>query len=152
MKIRLAQDKDYAAIARLHRQTIREVNSKDYSHDLIEVWSRRTNANRFRKSADKCKRWVALQDDKIVGFCDHSLEGKFWGLYVHKDFLGRGIGSCLLKKAEKSLKKLGYKKVELLASLTAKDFYKKQGYKVIRKSFHKIDNKKISVHIMIKYL
>ena len=44
MRIRLARDEDYAAIARLHRQTIRNVNSKDYTEDQINTWSARTNA------------------------------------------------------------------------------------------------------------
>ena len=124
MRIRLARDEDYAAIARLHRQTIRNVNSKDYTEDQINTWSARTNAQRFRSNANKCKRWVAVQDNKVVGFCDHSLDGEFWGLYVHKDFIGKGIGSRLLKTAEDSLQKMGYKKVIIKATITAKDFYK----------------------------
>ena len=105
MKISLAKKEDYTAIARLHRQTIRNVNSKDYPRAQINAWSARTNAERFRNSADKCKRWVAVENDKVVGFCDHSLDGEFWGLYVQKDHLGKGIGSRLLKTAEDSLKK-----------------------------------------------
>ena len=66
MRIRLAKDEDYAAIARLHRQTIRNVNCKDYSEDQIYAWSVRTNAGRFRNSATKGKRWVAIEDGKIV--------------------------------------------------------------------------------------
>jgi ribosomal protein S18 acetylase RimI-like enzyme len=152
MKIRLAQDKDCAAIARLHRQTIRNVNSKDYSEDIIKIWSGRTHAQKFRNSANKCKRWVAVECSKIVGFCDHNLDGEFWGLYIHKDFIGKGIGSRLLKTAETSLKKLGYKKVKLEASITARDFYKKRGYKVVKRSLHPIGDKKMPVYIMTKNL
>jgi putative acetyltransferase len=150
MRIRLVQDKDYSAIARLHRQTIRNVNSKDYSEDIINAWSSRTNAERFRGSATRAKRWVAVDSDKIIGFCDHSLEGEFWGLYVHKDYIGKGVGSCLLKKAEDSLKKMSFKKVKLTATITARDFYKKHGYKVGKKIFHKVLNKKMAVYEMSK--
>lgn len=79
MKIRLVRDKDYAAIARLHRQTIRHINSADYPEDIIHVWSGRTDAKRFRDSAGKCKRWVVVQNDKIVGFCDHGFECELGG-------------------------------------------------------------------------
>lgn len=152
MRIRLARDEDYAAIARLHRQTIRNVNAKDYTEDQISAWSGRSNTERFRSNADKCKRWVAVQDDKIVGFCDHSLDGEFWGLYVHKDFIGKGIGSRLLKIAEDSLKKMGFKKVHLVATVTAKEFYKKNGYRVIKKSLHTINNQKLETFYMVKTL
>lgn len=152
MKIRLVRDKDYTAIARLHRQTIRNVNSKDYTNDQIRAWSARTNANRFRSSANKCKRWVAIEDNKVVGFCDHGLDGEFWGLYVHKDYIGKGIGSRLIKTAEDSLKKMGLKKVSLKATVTAKEFYKKQGYKVIKKDLHPVNNKKLKIFVMTKML
>ena len=152
MKIRLAKIEDCAAIARLHRQTIRYVNAKDYPKEAIRVWSGKTNARRFRNSMDRCRRWVAVDKDKIVGFCDHTLDGEFWGLYVHKDFIGKGIGSRLLKTAEDSLKKVGRKRVVIKASLTAKEFYKKRGYKVVKKSFHPVNNIKLPIYIMTKKL
>lgn len=152
MRIRLAKDEDYAAIARLHRQTIRNVNSKDYPEDMIQVWASRTSAQHLRDGAARCKRWVAIQDDKIIGFCDHSLDGEFWGLYVHKDYIGKGVGSRLLKTAEASLKKLGCKKIILKATITAKDFYKKQGYRVIKQAFHPINDKKLPIFVMSKKL
>lgn len=152
MKIRLIQDKDYAVIARLHRQTIRQVNSKDYSEDIIKVWSTRSKAERFRGNAKECKRWVAVQDDKVVGFCDHGFNGEFWGLYVHKDYIGKGIGSRLFKTAEKSIIKLGCKKITVEATVTAKNFYKKMGFKVVKKGFHRIKDKKLPIFIMSKKL
>jgi ribosomal protein S18 acetylase RimI-like enzyme len=152
MRIRLAREGDYVTIARLHRQTFRNINSKDYTKDQINAWSTRTNAQRFRNSANKCKRWVAVQDDKVVGFCDHTLDGEFWGLYVHKDFIGKGIGSRLLKVAEDSLKKMGFKKVHLEATVTAKEFYKKHGYRVMKKDLHPINNEKLEIFNMSKTL
>ncbi len=150
MKIRLARDEDYASIARLHRQTIRNVNSKDYTQEQIKMWSAKTKTKRFRDSADKCKRWVAIEDNKVVGFCDHSLNGDFWGLYVHKDYIGKGVGSKLLKRAEDSLKKLGFKKVRIEATITAKEFYKKHGYKVLKKDLH--GKEKLETFVMVKDL
>lgn|SRR3989338_5775173 len=152
MKIRFAQDKDYAAMARLHRQTIRTVNAKDYPDKTIRVWSGRTNANKFRESASICKRWVGVEDNKVIGFCDHGLEGngELWGLYIHKDYIGKGVGSRLLKVAEASLKKQGCKKVKIKATITAKEFYKKQGYKVVRKALHKMGEIKVPIYIMMK--
>jgi ribosomal protein S18 acetylase RimI-like enzyme len=119
---------------------------------MIKVWSARTNAQRFRNSSSKCKRWVAIQDNKVVGFCDHGLNGEFWGLYVHKDYISKSIGSRLLKTAEDSLQKRGFKKNTLKASITAKDFYKKCGYKVNKKSFYVINDKKLPILIMTKIL
>jgi len=150
MRIRLAQNKDFACIARLHRETIRHVNSKDYPEDVISVWSGRTKASRFRNSASKVKRWVAIDKEKIIGFCDHDFNCELGGLYIHKDFQGKGIGKKLVKKAEDSMKKLGCKKIKIMSTVTAKTFYQKNGYKVIKKSSHQIEDKKVDVFIMNK--
>lgn len=138
MKIRLANDRDCAEIARLHRVTIRHINSKDYPQNIIEAWSGRTNAKRFRDSLRKCKRWVAVEDDKIIGFVDHGNNGEFWGLYVHKDYIGKGLGSRLLKIAEDSLKKQGVKVVKIEATVTARPFYEKHGYKFVKQDLHPV--------------
>lgn len=152
MKIRLARDEDYAGIARLHRATIRNINSADYPKDIIDLWSARSKAKRFRDSANKCKRWVAIEKDKIIGFCDHGFNCELWGLYIHKDFVGKNIGSLLIKKAEESMKKQGFKKISLKSTITAKNFYKKYGYRVVKKDFHKIGDKKMLIYIMTKIL
>jgi putative acetyltransferase len=150
MIIRLAQDKDFASIARLHRETIRHVNSKDYPEDIILVWSGRTKASRYRNSASKVKRWVAVENEKVIGFCDHNFKCELDGLYIHKDFQGKGIGKKLLKKAEDSMKKIGCKIIKIISTITAKTFYQKNGYKVIKKSSHQIEDKKADVFIMSK--
>lgn len=152
VKIRLAHDKDYSGIARLHRQTIQKVNSKDYPEDIIAVWSARTKAKRFRDSADKCKRWVAVDHDKIIGFCDHNFKCELSGIYVYSNYLGRGVGSRLLAVAEKSLCKQGCKKITVKSTLTAKSFYKKNGYTIVRRGIHKIENKKVQIYILTKKL
>ena len=150
MKIRLVRDNDYAEIARLRRQTIRNVNSRDYPLEIIQGWSTRVGVKNFRESAEQCKRWVALDKDKIVGFSEHSFECEISRIYVHKDFLRKGVGSKLLKAAEASLKKQGCKDSRIESTITAKDFYERNGYKVTRKSVSKLDG--ATVYKMIKRL
>ena len=133
MAIRVARDGDYAAIARLRRQTIRHVNARDYPDDVIERWSAKESAATLRASADLYRRWVAVERGRIVGFCEHDLQGALSRLYVHKDRLRKGIGSRLLAAAEASLKTLGFAEVTLEATITARDFYAASGYKLIRR-------------------
>lgn len=152
MRIRLAQDKDYIKIVDLHRATIRNINSKDYSPDIISVWVEKSKVSLFRESASEVKRWVAEEDGKIIGFCDHNFECSIGGLYIHKDFIGKGIGKILLKKAEDSMKKLGCKNIKIKSTITAKPFYEKSGYKIVKEGIFKIKDKKLKVFHMIKKL
>jgi putative acetyltransferase len=132
MGLRLARDGDYAAIARLRRQTIRHVNAPDYPDEVIRRWSSKESAATLRASADLYRRWVAVKRGRIVGFCEHDLQGVLSRLYVHKDHLRKGIGSRLLAVAEGSLKTLGFAEITLDATTTARDFYAANGYKLVR--------------------
>ena len=113
MKIRRVRDEDYEEIARLRRQTIRNVNSKDYEEEVINNWSAKVDAQSFRESASTCKRWVATEKNKIIGFCEHNFLGEISRIYVHKNHLRKGIGSCMLKVAETSLQKQGCQEISI---------------------------------------
>jgi putative acetyltransferase len=133
VRVRLARDGDCAAIARLRRQTIRHVNARDYPADVIRRWATKENARTLRASGGDCKRWVAVDQGTIVGFCEHSFDGVLSRIYVHKDRLGAGIGSRLLAVAEASLKRVGCKRIRLESTVTAKGFYAAKGYRIVRK-------------------
>lgn len=150
MKIRLVKDTDYVEMASLQRATIRNVNSKDYPKDAIEVWLKRTNAEKYKKNEDEVKRWVAVENDKVIGFCGHSFKCEISGLYVHKDYIGKGVGYKLLQKAEESLKKDGCKEISIMSTITAKDFYQRQGYKITKKGYHSIEGINSTVYFMEK--
>ena len=136
MAIRRARDHDFAAIARLRRQTIRHVNAQDYPGAVIRAWAAEESARTLRASAARCRRWVAIDCGKIVGFSEHTLEGELTRIYVHKSCLRRGIGLRLLEAAEASLRKLGCKDVRLESTPSARAFYAARGYRLIRKAAH----------------
>ena len=147
MAIRPVRDGDYAAIARLRRQTIRHVNAPDYPAAVIRRWSAKENAATLRASAGGYRRWIAVERGRIVGFCEHDLRGMLSRLYVHKDHLREGIGSRLLAAAEASLKTLGFSEAMLEATVTARDFYVANGYKLIRRAIHQRDRRAPIYHM-----
>jgi putative acetyltransferase len=151
IRVRLARDEDCAAIARLRRQTIRHVNARDYPEDVIRRWVAKENARTLRASSAACRRWVALDRSRIVGFCEHSFDGMLSRIYVHKDRLGAGIGSRLLAVAEASLKKLGCKRITLDSTVTAKGFYAAKGYRIVKKDTYG-ENEREPVYKMLKTL
>ena len=149
MEIRRARDADYEEIADLRQCTIRRVNSRDYPEDVIDSWSSMVDADDFRESANQCKRWVALENDKVVGFCEHSFACEISRVYVHKDHLRRGVGSRLLKAAEDSLREQGCLQICVESTVTAKEFYEVHGYEVIERTSHNSDEK-APIYVMSK--
>jgi len=50
------------------------------------------------------------------------------------------------------MRKEGCKEIMLKSTITAKDFYEKNGYKIIKKTMHKIGDKKLQIYVMSKKL
>lgn len=130
------------------------MNREDYSAEEIAAWSGRATARRVRNSHKLAIRLVAIEKGRIVGFVDISRAHpeKLWGLYVHRDFIGKGVGSRLLKKIEEVAKRKGVKKFVTSSTVTAKPFYKSKGFKVLKAARHPIGHRKLRVFIMEKVL
>jgi GNAT superfamily N-acetyltransferase len=149
MEIRRTRDEDYVAIADLRRSTIRCVNSNDYPEQVINGWSSTVEAKDLGESASQCKRWVAIENNNVVGFCEHTLACEIARVYVQTDHLRKGIGSGLLKVAEDSLKEQGCLQISIESTITAKEFYSVNGYEVIERTTHNGDEK-APVYVMSK--
>ena len=75
--------------------------------------------------------WVAEIDGRIAGFTDLEPDGHVDMMYVHPDFKGRGVATALMATVEEAAaaQKLGRLYTE--ASITAKPFFEKKGFRVI---------------------
>lgn len=151
MKIRKFRDSDAVELAELHSSTVRNVNCKDYPEKQIDVWSKQTSAEKFRKSAKEATIFVALEEEKIVAFAKYKGE-ELLALYVDKNFLRKGIGGKLLAKVEKDALKNGIKKFLCNSTITAHEFYEKCGYNILKKTIFEIENEKLTVFKMKKTL
>lgn len=151
MKIRKYREEDYPEKRELHLKVIREVNSEDYSEEQIEAWTDFDPAN---PGDDEGRvRWVAENEDAIIGFGDYMPEGnKITGIYVHPDFLRQGIGSKLLQKIEDDARRKDLEYLKCVSSVTAKDFYRNNGFKVIGETRHPTGSETLEAFKMKKEL
>ena len=139
MRLRKFRSEDAAACARLHRSTIRSINSKDYSTEAIAAWSAKTSAAGFRKNMNEVHRYVAEIDKKIVGFAEYQDSGEISGMYIHKDYQRLGIAKKLYSHIETLARKNDVEEFHLTSTVNAKEFYEKMGFRVIKKTKHSHD-------------
>ncbi|WP_052184109.1 GNAT family N-acetyltransferase [Psychroserpens sp. Hel_I_66] len=134
IEIREATLDDIPEITSIFRNTIRAVNAKHYSEKQIRIWS---------SGADDIEVWeerinnlyfiVAEYKDMIVGFAHIKKGCHLDGLYVHKDFQRRTIGSKLLRIAESQIMAEGYEIINADSSISSVDFFDSHYFEQIRK-------------------
>ncbi len=151
MRIRRFRDSDAVQLARLHRSTIRNVNSKDYPQHHIRVWASRVSAHKFRTSASDHERFVALEKGKIIGFAEYK-NNDLMGLYIHKDYTGTGVGKKLLQRLEADAYNHGIRTLNCSSTITAHRFYEKNGYTTIKKAMFTMGRHRLKVFEMKKRL
>ena len=130
MEIRRYKSTDLEQIARLFYETVHAVNIKDYTEEQLNVWATgNIDWEEWDTSLRKHLTYVATENDLIIGFGDIDKTGYLNRLYVHKDFQGRGVATAICNRIESEI---NTKPIIVHASITAKPFFEKRGYKIIR--------------------
>ena len=130
MMIRKYQEKDCKELAKLFYDTVHFVNCKDYTKEQLDVWATgEVDMERWNASFLEHDSFVAIEKDRIVGFGDIDRTGYLDRLYVHKDVQGKGIATALCEKLENTV---CTQKIVTHASITAKPFFEKRGYAVVK--------------------
>jgi putative acetyltransferase len=153
MKIRLFQEQDVEQIALLFHQTVREVNIRDYSINQVEAWA--PDDIYFRNWAKACSEkltYVAEDEGLIVGFGELELNGHIDCFYCHKNYQKMGIGKEIYHTIEAKANELGINYLHTEASITAKPFFLKMGFKVVREQKVECRGEIFINYVMEKFL
>lgn len=133
MKIRKYIKSDCPEIINLFYETVHTINIKDYSQEQVDVWApKNVDVEKWNTSFLKNHTFVVLNNqNKIIGFGDIEDSGYLDRLYVHKDYQKMGVATLLCNTLENSIS-TDIKEITTHASITAKPFFEKRGYKVIK--------------------
>lgn len=129
MNIREYQLTDCKALTELFYHTVHTVNAKDYTKEQLDVWATgQVNLKEWNRSLQEHFSIVATDDDVITGFGDIDKTGYLDRLYVHSDYQGKGIATSICNRLEAAVQE----DIVTHASVTAKPFFEKRGYQVIK--------------------
>lgn len=150
IEIRQATLEDLPEITSIFRDTIRTVNNKHYSEKQIQVWSSGADdLDKWKERIEKFYFLVAEAKQQIVGFSYLINGNKMDGLYVHKNFQRRTVGSKLLRIMESRVSVNGFEVLKCDASITAFDFFDSHYYEVEKK--HKKNFKGLAFEHYLMY-
>lgn len=133
LDIRAFRENDATHLAEIVRRCLREVNSRDYSADIIDGMCSYFTADRFIGLSRSRRVYVAEIGHRIVGTVSRD-GNKVYTMFVDPDQHGREIGRRLMLHIEKQAAEEGYDFMESGASITGHHFYHKLGYVDIRES------------------
>ena len=141
--IRPLKKEDFPAVEHLIYNTIISINSRDYPKDVIAAM---LTLDPFRPRNTFQEREYFVYDDSgiewIIGVKDNEIKTFFVDVAYH----GKGIGTTLLNYATSILAEKGYMKSCVYSSISAKSFYEKHGYTLIRE-----DHSDIQGFPMLRY-
>lgn len=131
MIIRKYRPADCQTLAKLFYDTVHTVNAKDYTEEQLDAWADGdTDTDRWNETFLSHCTVVAEIDGIIVGFGDIDDTGYLDRLYVHSDFRHMGIATAVCDELERSVTATKY---ITHASVTARGFFEKRGYRAVRK-------------------
>lgn len=133
MIIRLFEKQDVEQIAQLFHETIREVNIRDYSSNQVQAWA--PDDIYFRNWLEVCSNrftFVADDDGVIAGFGELEPNGHIDCFYCHKNYQRCGVGRQIYQAMEAKAGELFVNRLFVEASLTAKPFFERMGFSVIK--------------------
>lgn len=129
MYLREYRPDDCREMAELFYNSVHEVNAGDYTEKQLNAWATgQVNLEEWNQSFLEHYSIVALEDGIIVGFGDIDKTSYLDRLYTHKDYQRRGIAAAICDKLEQTVQG----RVVTHASITARPFFEKRGYKLIK--------------------
>ncbi|WP_130891833.1 GNAT family N-acetyltransferase [Fusobacterium ulcerans] len=156
MILRKYKSDDCLNLLKLFYDTVRTVNKKDYNDKQLSVWAPDNYIEEkydiWQKSLSENFTVVAEINGEIVGFGDIEKTGYLNRLFIHKDYLHKGIASAIVKKLEEYADKICICTIITEASITAKPFFERLGYTLIKEQ--QVERKGIFLtnYVMEKYI
>ncbi|MGU3376256.1 GNAT family N-acetyltransferase [Chryseobacterium sp. M5A1_1a] len=151
--IRKGNKEDLPEMLLLFQNTISSICKDDYNEEQLEAW---------KSGAGHKERWenvirdqiilVATSKHQIVGFCSLDKGNYIDLLFVHKEYQHQGIASLLYHLIEKEAVIQNKKHLTADVSKTAKPFFEKAGFEVIREQIVNIKGIDLTNYKMEKTL
>lgn len=145
---------DARKAALLFHRTVHAVNAHDYRQDQLDAWAPGTaesGSALIRKLL--AQRTIGIKECGIlIGFGSLDDAGELDMLYAHRDRQGQGIGSVLADRLEQEAAARGWAKISAYASITARPFFERRGYRIARENIAVRDGIALRNYLMTKEL
>lgn len=129
MVIRGYRPSDLETLTQLFYDTVHTVNAKDYTKEQLDAWATGTvDLEKWDRSLRAHCSLVAVDGEMILGFGDIDKTGYLDRLFVHSHHQREGVAAAICDRLERAVPG----RIITHVSITARPFFEKRGYKVVR--------------------
>lgn len=131
--IKTYQEENASALWNLFFNTVRKVNRKDYSNEQVTAWAPESfDTDVWKNKMQSLNPFIAEIDGVIVGYSDLQDDGLIDHFFCHYQHQGKGVGSTLMTHILQLAKERKLPRVYSHVSITAKPFYERFGFTVVK--------------------
>lgn len=131
-RLRPYSPEDLEALLRLFYESVHRTACADYSTEQLDAWApEKLDWDAWQEKFSTTETWVVEKDGVPVGFANRE-KGYFDCLYVAPAHQRRGVATMLAEAVEQSAAQEGIARLTVEASRTARPFFEKRGYRMLR--------------------
>ncbi len=153
--IRSYQAEDFDTVLKMHEDTVRTINAKDYSPRQIEAWATKDELDiaSWRQALSSSYSVVAESQGHLVGFANLFMnQGYIDRLYVHKDYQRQGIARAMYNTLESKAIESNIALLTVEAAITSRPFFEKMGFQCVLEQQQKVKDIFLESFILTKDL
>ncbi|KAB8293540.1 acetyltransferase, GNAT family [Bifidobacterium avesanii] len=152
--IRRYRSADAAATMAVFRRSVIGLASRDYDPEQVRVWADRAgDVRRWDRRRSAVDTWVAVSaggGDAVVGFIDVDGSGYIDMLFMDPAHARQGVASALLGEVERHAAEWGIAGLSVHASITARPFFERYGFRVVRVRHPRIGSVPFVNYLMVR--
>ena len=149
--IRKYNESDARDLWTIFYHTICNVNSRDYTQAQVEAWAPdNVSPEVWQRKMNVISPFVAEIDREIIGYTDLQEDGLIDHFFCHHEHQGKGVGRRLMEHVLRVGELQGITRFYSEVSITARPFYEKFGFKVVKEQTIEIRGQKLRNFVMEK--
>ncbi|WP_394145628.1 GNAT family N-acetyltransferase [Vibrio atypicus] len=151
IRIRDYKPSDAPKLWTIFFDTIRNVNTQDYTQTQVEAWAPDNfDPAVWQKKMNAISPFVAEKRGEIVAYSDLQSDGLIDHFFCHHRYQGQGIGRSLMSHIFRVAHERNITRLYSNVSITARPFYEKMGFEMIKEQEIEVRGAVLRNYVMVK--
>ena len=151
--IRKYKPGDELTIGQVYYDAVHQLTREDYTEAQRNAWATTIEgddawAEKWRRRCDRKQPWVAVVDGEVAGFIEFDADGHIDCTYVSPDYAGKGHMSAIMARIFQEARRSNLIRLYAEVSITARPFFERHGFRVVRDNPHEVRGVPILNYIM----